>query len=232
MEYPGNFDTPAFPAGKRIAVSRVVGIGILSVFFLVSCMCGLVLWGARSMRLEPFLISVDDITGVWSVVGRNTTTDKSYPVTQTMQESVAVNFTQNWFSISDDASVNGKVWRQCPVAECTGAESLAYGVRDCAISCMAGDKLFKVFTTDVVPVYKSRAMAGETWGVMADSIQASHIGETEAGGGIWRIRASVWSNINSVFEIVAFVRVARAVDRYPMTMGYYVEDFNSYRISL
>ena len=66
---------------------------------------------------------------------------------------------------------------------------------------------------------------------MTDTIQITPVGGRDMqNGGIWRVQASVWSNINASFDVVAFVRVARAAGKYPMTMGYYVTDFNAYRI--
>ena len=32
MDYPNGYDVPAFPAGKRLAISRFMGIGILFLF--------------------------------------------------------------------------------------------------------------------------------------------------------------------------------------------------------
>ena len=97
LDYPGNFNTPAFPAGKRIAVSRVMGIGILGTFFVITCVCGLLLWGVRSMRLDPFLISIDKITGSWTVIGRSVTLNRAVSITETVQQAVVGNFFQSWF---------------------------------------------------------------------------------------------------------------------------------------
>jgi len=236
VEYPGNFDTPAFPAGKRIAVTRTTGIGIMGAGLLIICLCGLISWGAKSMRLDPFLIANDSITGQWTVIGRSLSRNPYYSISRTMQEAVAINFMQSWFHISDVADRNEPVWRECPANECTGAETMTYNQRACAISCTASQKLYEHFTKGVVPEYKARALAGETWGVLPGSIQISPVAgvfneKVDGNGTTWRIEASVWSNINAIFNIVAFVRVAQKVDEYPMTMGYYVEDFNSYRIN-
>ncbi len=231
-EYPNSFDTPAFPAGQRIAVSRVFGIGILSAFLLIVCACGLLLWGARSLRLDPFVISVDQSTGTWNVIGRSTWRGRPVAATDVMQQAVVGNFFQNWFFISDNFADNDAVWRKCPVEQCTGAEGLTYGNRECAISCMADGKLYDRFVEQVMENYHLRSVAGETWTVVTDTIQITPVGQTDAqNGGVWRVNASVWSNINAVFDVVAFVRVARAAGRYDMTMGYHVTDFNAYRMN-
>jgi len=231
LDYPGNFNTPAFPAGRRIAVSRFLGIGILGAFFVIICVCGLLLWGVRSMRLDPFLISVDGITGTWQVIGRSVTRAKAVSISETVQQAVVGNFFQSWFYISNIGDENNALWRQCAAQECTGAETMAYGERHCAISCAAQDRLYDRFIEDVMPTYHMRAMAGETWNVITDSIQITRLGGGDiTKGGVWRVQASVWSNINATFNVVAFVRVARQIGKYPMTMGYYVSDFNAYRI--
>ena len=231
-EYPGNFYTPAFPAGRRIAVSRAMGIGILSAFFVIICLCGLLLWGVRSMRLDPFLISIANVTGTWSVIGRSTWRGRAVPVTETMQEAVAGNFFQNWFYISDFVADNNSVWSSCPPEECSGGESMTYGDRRCAISCAASSELYDRFIEDVMEGYHRRSSAGETWGVMPDTMQIIPVGDIDAQkGGVWRVQATVWSNINASFDVVAFVRVARSIGRYPLTMGYYVTDFNAYRMN-
>ncbi|MBD5400742.1 hypothetical protein HDR61_03290 [bacterium] len=231
MEYPSDFDTPAFPAGKQIAVSRAFGIGILGVFLLVVFMCVMVAWARRSMQLEPYLITTGNPGGAWHVIGRSTSRNIQYPIWHTMQEAVAINFTQGWFYISNSPTRNEDVWRKCPADRCTGAEILNHNRYECAISCMSETALYKQFTDDVAPIYRRRqAEGGETWGVMQDTLQITKIGKVSADGGMWRVNASVWSNVNSVFNIIAFVRIGRKPGEYPMTMGYYVTEFNAYRI--
>lgn len=232
LQYPGNFRTPAFPAGTRIAVSRVMGIGILSAFLVIVCLCGLLLWGARSMRLDPFLISVNNVTGTWTVVGRSASYRQTASTYDMMQESVVGNFFQNWFFISASRDENDAVWRQCSATSCSGAETMTYGDRKCAIYCGASDKLYDRFIEQVMESYHQRSISGETWGVMADTMTIAPIGKIDpATGGVWRVSAVVWSNINAAFDVVAFVRVSRNTARYPMTLGYYVSDFNAYRIN-
>lgn len=232
LEYPGNFKTPAFPAGTRIAISRVMGIGILSAFMVIVCLCGLLLWGVRSMRLDPFLISVNRVTGTWTVIGRSASYRPRVSIYDTMQEAVVGNFFQNWFYISSSRDENDAVWRLCPADGCSGAESMTYGDRKCAISCGASEKLYNGFVENVMETYHLRSAAGETWGVMTDTMTITAIGEPDAAtGGLWRVSATVWSNINASFDVVAYVRVARDTRRYPMTLGYYVSDFNAYRLN-
>lgn len=232
LEYPGNFDTSAFPAGRRIAVARVFGIGILVSFFLVACVCGMIIWGAQSRQVEPLVVSINRATGDWSMIKRSEAAPVEYTRQDMMQESVVGNFFQNWFLISDDADQNDDVWRaDCPANECTGAETMAYGGRVCALACGGGAELYQSFVENVMPDYHSRAMAGETWHVIADTMEIRPVvPDAKQGGSTWMVRASVMSNINSVFNVVAFVRLGRMANAYPMTMGYYVVAFNAYRV--
>ena len=229
LNYPSDFETPAFPAGGRIARTRVFGIGIMTAFFLIACVCGLLVWGAHSVRRAPFLISIDAVSGSWTVINRSVARHPHISVTQTVQESVAANFFRNWFFISDIMDVNVDAWRACERENCTGAEIISYGGGRCALSCGAGEDLYTRFTDDVMPVYKLRADAGETWNVMVDTVRISDVNYTDAGG-TWIVRGSVWSKISDRFDVIAFVRIGRDVARFPMTLGYYVTDFNAYRV--
>ena len=52
LKYPDNFDTPTFPAGPRIALSRVMAIAIMVVFALIIVAGGMILWASRSPLVE------------------------------------------------------------------------------------------------------------------------------------------------------------------------------------
>lgn len=52
-----------------------------------------------------------------------------------------------------------------------------------------------------------------------------------ANGGTWRITATVQSNISGAIDIIAFAKIARNTSSYPQTLGYYVADFNAYKIN-
>jgi len=201
-------------------------------FFVTICLCGLLIWAGRSIMVEPLLVSINRTSGQWSVINRSVSVPSEYSRQYMMQESVVGNFFQNWFLISDDANENDAVWRaDCAAHECTGAETMAYDGHECALACGAGADLYKKFVSDVMPDYHLRATAGETWHVDVDTIQANPvIPDYENGGETWMVRATVISNVNYAFDVVAFVRLGRMANMYPMTMGYYVADFNAYRI--
>lgn len=229
MDYPGNFDTSAFPAGKRIAVSRIMVIWTLIAFFMIIFLCGFLLWVARSERLSPFLISVNKTTGEWQVVGRSADT-LEYTVGYTMQESLVGNFAQDWFKISINNDENQTAWGKCDRAACTTGRTLLSGARSCAVYCASGDDVHSKFFFDIVPGYEQRVGAGEVWEIDSASISIAPAGKILDQGGTWLMRATVVSNVEEAFEIEAFVKVARNNNYYPLTMGFYIADFNAYRI--
>ncbi|MDR0726895.1 MAG: hypothetical protein LBF37_02420 [Rickettsiales bacterium] len=229
MDYPGNFEIPVFPAGKRIAISRFMAIATLVSFLIIIFLCGILIWSARSDRLNPFMISANLVTGEWQVVGRSdTTTD--YSVEYTMQESVAGNFVKDWFKISSTPVANEVAWKQCDRATCGSGDGLMFGTRQCAIYCSVSDEVFSRFFYNTLPTYQARAENGEVWYVNDNDITISPAGQVGPVGGTWEVRAIVSSETTEDFAIIAFIKIARNNNFYPKTMGYYIADFNSYRM--
>lgn len=231
MDYPGSFDTPAFPAGKRIAVSRFMAIGISAMFFLIIFACGLLIWSVRSQRVDPFLISINNLTGQWSIVG-HPHGQLQHNAMRTMQESVVGNFAADWFTISSDADENTAMWQTCDRDEyCQTDDILTYGDKTCALYCAAGEDIFSRFIYNVVPDYQNRAAAGERITLNMETIQIEPMGQVNENGGTWRLTATVQSNLSGETNIIAFAKVARDTKFYPRTLGFYVADFNAYNIN-
>ena len=233
MDYPSDFNTPAFPAGPRIAISRFMAIASCALFVVVIGLCLVLLWAARSQRIDPFIVSVDEITGEWTVVGHSHGDGPvEYPALWSVQQSVIVNFATNWFTISENVEINDAMWQTCERATDCGTESdLKYGDAACALYCTAGEELFSRFVYDVVPAHQARVTNGEIWAVDKTKIQVVPAGQIADNGGTWRIFATIQSNISGDIAVVAFAKVARDTDRYPQTLGYYVADFNAYKIN-
>ena len=232
MNYPDNFDTPAFPAGPRIAISRFMAIASCIVFVLIIFTCIVLLWATRSRRIDPFIVSIDDLTGQWVVLDHSHGGGPiEYPVLWSLQQSVVANFAENWFTISTDAAENDAAWRTCERSESCGVGARAYNDRTCALYCASGEELFSHFIYDVVPDYQTRFSSGEKWIVDKLDIYFEPAGQISDVGGTWRISATVRSNISGDMDIVAFAKVARNTELYPQTLGYYVADFNAYRIN-
>jgi hypothetical protein len=223
LDYPGNFETPANPAGTRIAVSRFMAICASVMFLVIVFLCGILIWSSRSDKLVPFLISTNNDTGEWAVVGR-ASPDLEYSVERTMQESVIGNFARQWFKISKDDDENDDRWKKCERTACAASGA-------CAIYCASGDELFSRFMFEVLPDYKSRVSNGEAWELDEKTMVITPAGAISEVGGTWQIQTSVRSNFSGVLEIKAFVKVARNKAYYPQTMGFYVADFNAYRMN-
>lgn len=230
LDYPNNFDTPAFPAGKRIAVSRAVSILVSALFFVIICLCCLLIWTSRSATVDPFIISVDSVTGTWSVVGHSHGTVQ-YSASRTMQESVVANFTRDWFTVGDD-SENQALWQTCDrgqVCMSENAPARADGV--CAIYCATNDSVFNRFIYDVVPTWQDIAAASGRLSLDTSSLQIEPVGAVGNNGGMWRVRATISGNVTPSMQIIAFMRVGRDTKSYPRTLGYYITDFNAYRLN-
>ncbi len=230
MDYPGNFETPSFPAGRGIAVSRLMAICALVAFLLVVFLCGILVWSSRSVSLVPFLISTNNDTGEWTLVGRTSET-LEYSATRTIQESVIGNFARDWFLVSDNIAENDKAWKKCEREECAASDAVMFGTRDCAIYCAAGDDVYSRFSYDIVPDYKSRTASGEIVELDEQSMVISPAGRISENGGTWQFTATVYSSVRGSMSVKAFVKIARNDNNFPQTMGFYIADFNAYRMN-
>jgi hypothetical protein len=50
-------------------------------------------------------------------------------------------------------------------------------------------------------------------------------------GGTWQIRLTINSNLYGAIQILAYANVLNSLEMYPKTLGYYVADFNAYKIN-
>ena len=232
LRYPDEFNTPTFPAGPRTASTRVLSVAIMVVFLLIICACGLLLWTQRSARVHPFLVSINNITGQWEIVGHQHGRMREMSTIQTLQESTLGKFVRNWFWIAENQDINTARWDKCDRAMACSPENKS-GVETgaCGIYCLTGDDMFSRFNTNVKPEYQARIADGETWHVDMSSIRMLPIGEVGANGGAWQIRAKIISNKSAPIEVLAYATIGRNVDSYPQTLGYYVADFNAYRMN-
>lgn len=232
LEYPDDFNVPTFPAGPRIATSRMFGIGIMVVLFLVVIACGLILWVQRSAHVHPFVVSVNPITGQWEVVGHTHSENGQMTTDQALQESVVGKFVQDWFEISADTTTNDNMWMSCDYAtDCSLGKNIDVKMGRCALFCVSGEEVFTHFTDSVIPGYRARVESGETWHFDMSSFQISPVGQFNANGGSWQIRGTIYSNISAPISILGYAMVKREMERYPQTMGYYVSEFSAYKLN-
>jgi len=231
LDYPNDFDTATFPAGKGIALSRRLAIYISVIFFFVLCACGFVIFFTRLKTSSPFLISVDQITNEWTLVaypGKNT--KDSVEQYEIIQEKLVADYVTNWFTISHDNIENGMRWAQCSTSDCSLPEQFNPNNKKYALCCASDPELFEQFKQKVLSEYMARVQqASEQWTVEKLDILPEYVVQN---GGLWRVYLKIHSNVNGYFDVLTFVEINRSsTDLYPVTLGYYVKDFNAYRIN-
>ena len=228
MDYPNGFDIKSFPAGKTIAFSRSVAVWIAIVFFLIVAACGFILLGRHYKQNYPFLISVDPFTEEWSVITYpNKSQKESIHQYQIVQEKLVRDFVTNWFTISGDMNENEERWQSCAVEECADNEQFVPGNITCAISCKSADNVFESFNENVLPDYRAYAGASGTWTVGRMLITPSAVNQTS---GTWQAVVSVQPALSAAFQALVFITIEQDQNKYPATLGYYIKEFNSYRI--
>lgn len=181
------------------------------------------------MQVEPFLISIDKTTGLWSIVGHDHLREMS--ATRTMQESVVGKFAANWFTISNIESDNDAMWQTCEREACNTYDYKQENENMCALFCATSGEVFTKFVYNVVPDYVNRAAVGETWAMDMSTVVITPDGAVTESGGSWQISAQVVSSVTGPMDILAFATVARMQGAYPQTLGFYVKEFNAYRIN-
>lgn len=207
-----------------MALSRIMSIGAMISLLLILFMCVFIFWAARSRTVHPFLVSVNSMTGQWQIIGHDHG-HKTVSTNQTLQESVLSHFVKNWFTISSDVANNSARWQSVPdMSKCSDGNSGGL------IACSISEDLYKHFVASVIPDYENRIANGETWSVALDSIHMTPMGAVESSGAIWQIHTVIESNLYGPINIVAYATIANSKLDYPQTMGYYILDFNAYKL--
>lgn len=232
MKYPDEFETPTFPAGKQIAVTRVMSVAVMSVFLLILFACGLLLWAQKSVHVHPFLVSINQITGQWQIVGHQHTDVKEMTTVQTLQESVIGKFLEYHFFVTEDENFNANIWQTCDrKTDCNPSTKTGLGSETCVLYCLSSDEEHTQFVTNTIPLYQTMVVNGERWALDIKSVEMTPVSEIAATGGIWQIRATIDSNLFGEIKILAYANVSQNMELYPQTLGYYVAEFNAYKIN-
>ena len=230
LDYPEDFNTSAFPAGRRVALSRAVGIWIAVSLFLIVFGCIAIPWLIKNRTIDPFVIYVDAPVGQWRLVGRSDT-KRSISYYDAIQRALVGVFAENWFAISSDSDINDANWAQCSRAQVCDARipSSNNGGTECGIYCLAGEDLYQNFKTKILPIHQDIADTGETWTLNGKGLMITPSGTVTPNGGMWTVRGRVLSDHMGMFDVIAYVTVARNIEMYPQTFGFYVTDFKAYR---
>lgn len=234
MNYPADFDTPTFPAGRSIVSARIVGIVIMVVFFLIMITTGMFVWTQGSIKIHPFLVSVNNITGQWSIVGHDHEQMTRISVAQSLQESALTKFVQYWFWVSASDIANSARWRECDmVSDCgLGVEKKGIDIEgDCAIYCLAGADLYSEFTEKILPTYNMLKMDGNTWMADMGSLVLTPIDSITTGGGVWQVSVNILQNNQDTIKILGYAYVEKSDNKYQKNLGYYIKKFNAYKLN-
>lgn len=231
MKYPDDFNTPAFPEGKFVAVSRFMGTAVSCIFFLIVCLCGIILWVKRTQDVSPFLVSINPNGERWTVVA-NDNHKTEIPAYYVLQESMLNRFVRDWFTVSADANLNAARWKKCEheSEECTG--NIRSDGNTCAIYCMSDTNVWDSFENVVKPVFNELSTRdGDVWTVKSVSVKpVDSVASVTQGGGFWKLEVVVQTN-NGDILFTGFARTNYDEQTYPKTMGYYVSDFNTFRMN-
>ena len=234
MKYPDDFDVPAFPAGRPVAFTRMISVAIMAVFLLIAFVCVGLYWTQKAVKIHPFLVSINPITGQWDVVGHNHKNFAEVSATRLLQESVIGKFMQYWFLVTDSEVANDMRWKACNrEVDCTLNSSIDPLTEECALFCITGDTQYVQFVEQIIPGYQARIANGETWHLDKSSLQISPIGMVGGMGGTWQVRANILSDTadaSDTIGILAYVQIGYDIELYPKTLGYYVNSFNAYKI--
>jgi len=232
LDYPNNFNVPAFPAGKTIALTRSVSVWIAVVFLLIVSACVFLLLSVHLRKNFPFLISVNPITEDWNVIAYPGEKEKPIPQYHYIQEKLVHDFVKDWFTISESKTTNEQIWADCSKEECEAPEQFNPHNKHCAISCKSDTLVFADFAKNVLPNYQARvAQASEKWSISSKGGILLNPHDVSESGSKWQVYAVVNSSVMGNFDVLIFVDVERKVDLYPATFGYYINQFSAYRIT-
>lgn len=228
MKYPDDFNTPAFPAGRFVAVSRFMAVAVMVLFFGIVCLCGIILWAKKSQDISPFLISINQNGERWTMIAHDNHRTE-IPAYFVLQESLLNKFARSWFSISGDVLLNQATWAECSRDSAECRESSGSDVETCAIYCACDNRVYDNFKSVVLPVFSNlEAEYDAVWQVT--SVVAKPLyGITETGG-MWKLDIMVDTGTDNI-RFVGYAKVSYNADFYPKTMGYYVSEFNTYRMN-
>ena len=232
LKYPDDFNTPAFPAGKFVAVSRFMATVVMVIFFLVICLCGIIIWVKRTQSVTPFLISFNPNGERWTVVEYDNHSSE-IPAYYVLQESLLDKFARDWFTIYDNIQLNQANWsKECARNSSECRETSVDSVDTCAIYCACSDSVYTNFEKVVLPVYSGLEVdSAAVWTVKNVSIKPLYsMKSITKYGGMWRLDISVQTNTGPLY-FTGFAQVRYDREIYPRTMGYYVSDFNTYRMN-
>ena len=184
----------------------------------------------KSKNNFPLLISADPLTSDWTISAYPESTSK-ITTNQIIQENLVRKYVEYWFSINKDNSVNESLWKTCTDRDCDSLERHDPMNLQCALYCSSSTELFKQFTEKIIPEYQDRIeQESETMHVVAQLITPP--AQAESASNIWQSFATIMSSKNGIVNVLVFLELGQdKKGKYPANFGYYVQDFNAYRMS-
>jgi len=201
------------------------------VFALIVCFCCILVFLQKHQGLAPLVIYADAPNGEWELIAPKKQETK-IPYYVAMQKSLVGIITEKWFRIAGDMKQNEKMWSECS-RETVCSKRVTSNLKmtqGCDLFCLTGDTVFSDFEDNVLSTYRARESAGETWFVIPSSVKIESLGTPTEKGGLWRVNATILSNKIGKMDVIAFVEVSRQNAQYLQTLGFYVSNFNSYKI--
>ena len=223
MEYPDDFDTIAFPFGKSLSLIRVVSIWISMLFVVIIFLSVLIVWSSRSDRLKPYVLSTDADTQRLILVS-NQEDIKEDLSERIIQEYLIVKFLNNWFNVSSK-NLENTIWKKCERDECS-LENLS---DRCAIYCETSEELYSKFNNINIPNYTALLESSDKWALDKDSLDIKPFGKITNSYGMWIIKGIVKTSFEKI-KFIGFLTILRSNNLYQKNLGFYVQNFNSYRL--
>ena len=230
MKYPDDFNTPAFPAGKFIAVSRFMATAVMLLFFAIVCLCGVILWVKSTQSTSPFLVSIRPNGERWAMV-EHTNHKTEIPAYYVMQEALLNKFAKDWFTINIDPVINQAVWSgNCKHNSVECLNSHIDQVDTCALYCASSNNVFESFKNVVLPVYSQITTQPNTQWIVRE-VFAAPVDTVYEDGGLWHLNIIVKTTNMGTLRFSAYALIEKDADTYKQNMGYYIANFNSYRMN-
>ncbi|MCL2369457.1 MAG: hypothetical protein FWC83_02160, partial [Alphaproteobacteria bacterium] len=120
-------------------------------------------------------------------------------------------------------------WCECDRVRCANTQS-ANGDGRCVLCCNSDVRLHRMFMAEILPAHRYREYIGEEWHLNTSNAVISQIGRATDAGGTWRIVATLESNIERPRLVEIYIRVERNQTLFPLTLGYFVADFNAFNM--
>jgi len=217
MNYPERFFSKMFAWGRPLELARRFAIYSGIVLFLIATAAAAIMWARRSESARPYFIHVSD-DGEWAVYSETLQGPKSELLwAQLIQESIADKYSRDYFRVPDSLADADALWCRCNACETWNR---------CRICCAADGKTYNFFTEKVLPVWRNKLGNGETQSF--ENRRMTAMAPVDERGGFWKITGDLTSNKSRTKKIIGFMKIERAKNTHPESLGFFVSEFYFY----